>query len=119
MAHHAPILIVDDDSAVLETVTDILRDEGYRVIAAGSGAEALELAGAQQPALILLDMRMPQVNGWQFAARLQEQGLQIPIIVMTAAHDSVRWGSEIGAAGVLAKPFNIDDLLEMVGRLYV
>lgn len=114
----APIMIVDDDSAVLETVTDILREEGYSVLPAGSSLEALDLAVGARPALVLLDMRMPQLNGWQFAARLRELGLDIPIVVMTAAQDSTRWAEEIGAAAVLPKPFNLVDLLDVVERLY-
>jgi CheY-like chemotaxis protein len=114
-----PILIVDDDHAVLETVTEILREEGYAVLPAASSLEALSLVVGSPPALVLLDMRMPQLNGWQFAARMRELGLDVPIVVMTAAQDSTRWAEEIGAAGVLAKPFNLGDLLAMVERLYV
>jgi two-component system response regulator (stage 0 sporulation protein F) len=117
-AERPPILIVDDDRAVLETVTEILREEGYLVLPAASGREALDLAQTARPALVLLDMRMPQLNGWQFAAQLRARSLAIPIIVMTAAQDSTRWAEEIGAAGVLAKPFNLLDLLELVERLY-
>lgn len=114
-----PIMIVDDDAAVLETVTDILREEGYTVVPAASSLEALTLAAGARPALVLLDMRMPQLNGWQFAARLRELGLDVPIVVMTAAQDSSRWADEIGAAGVLPKPFNLLDLLAVVERHYV
>lgn len=113
-----PILIVDDDGAVLETVTEILRDEGYPVLPAASSLQALRLAADERPALVLLDMRMPQLNGWQFAARLRELGLDVPIVVMTAAQDSTRWGEEIGAAEVLSKPFNLEDLIAVVERLY-
>jgi CheY-like chemotaxis protein len=114
----APILIVDDDSAVLETVTEILREEGYTVLPAGNSLEALALAAGARPAMVLLDMRMPQLNGWQFAGRLRELGLDIPIVVMTAAQDSTRWAEEIGAAAVLPKPFNLVDLLDVVGQFY-
>ncbi|HMQ29657.1 MAG TPA: response regulator [Chloroflexaceae bacterium] len=113
-----PIMIVDDDRAVLETVTDILREEGYEVLPAASSLEALGLAEGVRLAMVLLDMRMPQLNGWQFAARLRELGLDVPIVVMTAAHDSTRWAEEIGAADVLPKPFNLADLLATVERLY-
>lgn len=113
----APILVVDDDWAVLETVTEILREEGYTVLPAVSSLEALKLAAESLPCLVLLDMRMPQLNGWQFAARLRELGLAMPIVVMTAAQDSTRWGAEIGAAAVLPKPFNLDELLALVARI--
>lgn len=113
-----PILILDDDRAVLETVTEILREEGYPVLPSANGVEALGLAIGRRPALVLLDMRMPQLNGWQFAARLRATGHSPPIIVMTAAQDSTRWASEIGATAVLPKPFNLTELLDLVERLY-
>lgn len=113
-----PILIVDDDPAILETVSDILSEEGYPVARTASSLEGLALAERLAPALILLDMRMPQLDGWQFARRLRDRGLTTPIIVMTAAQDAVGWASEIDAAGVLAKPFDLLDLLDVVERLY-
>lgn len=119
MEHRPPILIVDDDTAVLETVTDILYEEGYPVVPSAGGPEALALAESVQPALVLLDMRMPRLSGWQFAARLRERGIDVPIVVMTAAQDSGQWAAEIGAAGVLSKPFNLIDLIAIVERLYL
>jgi len=113
-----PILIVDDDPAILETVSDILSEEGYPVERTASSLEGLSMAERLAPGLILLDMRMPQLDGWQFAGRLRDRGLTTPIVVMTAAQDAVGWAAEIEAAGVLAKPFDLLDLLDVVERLY-
>jgi CheY-like chemotaxis protein len=69
------------------------------------------------PALVLLDMRMPVLDGWGFAAAVRQQGLPVKILVMTAAQDAAAWAAEIGADGYIAKPFDVSDLLEAVYRL--
>jgi DNA-binding response OmpR family regulator len=112
-----PILVIDDDPGILSTVTDILEFEGYSVVQAGNGAEGLALMERVQPSLILLDMRMPVLDGWGFARRLRERGSGPPIVVMTAVQDARRWAQEIGAAGYVAKPFEVDDLLATVEGL--
>lgn len=110
----APILVVDDDAAIRETVVEILEFEGYPVEAAGNGEEALERVERQRPSLVLLDMRMPVLDGWGFARALQARGIALPILVMTAARDAQRWCDEIGAAGCLAKPFDLTDVISAV-----
>jgi two-component system chemotaxis response regulator CheY len=112
-----PILVVDDDPSILETVSDILDLEGYPVETAANGAEALRLAEHTRPSLVLLDMRMPVLDGWGFARALRERGMKLPILVMTAAQSARRWSEEIGAEGYLAKPFELFDLLDAVERL--
>jgi DNA-binding response OmpR family regulator len=111
------ILVVDDDSVIRETVVQLLNLEGYAAIAARDGSEALRLVEEQHPNLVLLDMRMPVLDGWGFARALHERHLTRPIIVMTAAQDARRWAREIGAAGWLAKPFDFDELLAQIRRL--
>ena len=112
-----PILIVDDDPSLLETVTEILTLEGYPVETAVNGADALDVLERAQPWLVLLDMRMPMLDGWGFARAVRERGLTLPILVMTAARDARGWAEEIGAAGYLAKPFELLDLLDAIERL--
>ncbi len=112
------ILVVDDDAAIREVVAEVLQEEGYRVAVAASGAEALAVLDAVNPALVVLDMRMPVMNGWEFAEQLSARCDDcIPILVMTAAVDAARRAAEIGAAGTLSKPFDLADLIEMVGAL--
>jgi CheY-like chemotaxis protein len=110
------LLVVDDDPAILSTVSDILSDEGYHVVTATNGAEALEALERVAPQLILLDMRMPVMDGWEFAQALSPQQRTIPLIVMTAAYDARKWAFEIGAANYLAKPFDLLELLAVVER---
>lgn len=109
------ILAVDDDRAIRDFVQMALEEEGYGVLLAGDGAEALELLEGTRPDLILLDMRMPRVNGYQFAEAYREMpGPHAPIVVLTAANDAAGAASEIGANGYLAKPFDLEDLLRIV-----
>jgi CheY-like chemotaxis protein len=112
-----PILVIDDDPAILSTVTDILEFEGYPVATATNGAEGLRCVEQQRPALVLLDMRMPVLDGWEFARILRDRDITLPIVVMTAAQDARRWAQEIGATGYLAKPFDLLELLATVERL--
>ena len=113
----SPILVVDDDPSILTTVCEILDLEGYPVETAANGAEALRAVERSRPSLVLLDMRMPVLDGWGFARALKERGLELPILVMTAAQNARRWAEEIGADGHLAKPFELPDLLDAVERL--
>jgi two-component system chemotaxis response regulator CheY len=114
-----PILLVDDDESILSTVEFLLTDEGYPVMVAANGSEALARAAARTPCLILLDMKMPVMDGWAFAAAYRDSpGPHAPIIVMTAAHDSHQRAAEISADDVIAKPFDVNHLLDLV-RKYV
>lgn len=112
-----PILVIDDDPAILSTVADILEFEGYPVELAANGAEGLAALDRVQPRLVLLDMRMPVLNGWDFARTLHARGIILPLLVMTAAADARRWAQEIGAAGYIAKPFGLPELLTAVESL--
>ena len=110
------VLVVDDDASILDTVSSILTGEGYRVMSAAGGQEALALVRTWHPTLVLLDMRMPVVDGWAVARSLHESGSRVPIVVMTAAESARRWADEIGAAGHLAKPFTLDELISCVEK---
>jgi len=105
------ILVVDDEPDIRATVTAMLEIEGYAVGMASNGADALNAVEEQLPDLILLDMRMPVLDGWGFAAELRRRGHEVPIVVMTAARDAARWAADIAAASFVAKPFRYDDLI--------
>jgi DNA-binding response OmpR family regulator len=117
MAADGPILVVDDDTTILVSVAELLELEGYAVATAVNGAEALELTRDLHPGLVLLDMRMPVLDGWAYAREARDRGLQPRIVIMTAAHDARRWADEIGADGYLPKPFEADQLLSAVERI--
>ena len=108
------ILIVDDEPHIRATVSAMLQTEGYAVDEAANGADALHAVEHRAPDVILLDMRMPVLDGWGFARELRRRGHRTPIVVMTAARDAARWAGEIAAATFVAKPFGFDDLITAV-----
>jgi len=114
MPEPRPILIVDDDPSILLTLAEFLDIEGYPVETAQNGAEALARIRQREPALVMLDMRMPVLDGWGFVEALRGQGRTPPILVMTAARDAQEWAREVDAVGYLAKPFDLVDVLSAV-----
>jgi CheY-like chemotaxis protein len=111
------ILVVDDDAAIVDLVVELLQDEGYQVRSARNGALALDVIAEQRPAMILVDMRMPQMNGETFLATLQERGISnIPVVLMTADAIGARKFVSGYAVDYLAKPFDIDQLIECITR---
>jgi CheY-like chemotaxis protein len=111
------LLLVEDDDGVRDMMEMVLDSEGYEVVTATNGHAALAVLDAEPPDLILLDMRMPEMDGWEFARRYaQLPGPKPPIIVVTAAQDASRRAAEIAAHGYLAKPFGIDDLLQVIDQ---
>jgi len=110
------VLVVDDEADIRATVSAMLEIEGYDVDEAANGADALHAVEEHAPDLILLDMRMPVLDGWGFAAELRRRGHRTPIVVMTAARDAARWATEIAASAFVSKPFGFDDLILAVER---
>jgi two-component system, chemotaxis family, chemotaxis protein CheY len=113
----APILVVDDDEGILDVVLMTLDFQGYTTRSARDGAEALAIVERELPGLVLLDMRMPVLDGWGFTRALAERGIHVPVVVMTAAQDARRWADEIGAAAYVEKPFDLRKLVETVERV--
>ena len=109
------VLIVDDDEGICEFVTWGLTDRGYEVIAAGNGQEALRRAASVQPDAIILDMRMPVMDGYEFARAYRETpGPHAPIVVMTAYLDPRAVAAEVGAQGYISKPFDLVTLADIL-----
>ncbi len=109
------ILVVDDDDAIRNFVCEALSEEGYRLLQASNGADALREVSQAAPDLILLDVRMPGVDGWQVLDELRSAaGPQTPVVVMTASYSGQDRALQSGAQGYLAKPFELHDLLECV-----
>ncbi len=106
------VLVVDDEQDIRLAVSEVLADEGFVVLAAGDGAEALTKARAFHPGLVLLDLMMPGMNGWEFcAARRQDPELaRIPVVGVSALGRV----AGIEAAGFIQKPFDVDELVSAV-----
>ena len=111
------VLVVDDDEGIRAIVCAALEFDGYRVVAAEDGAVGLAALAHLEVCLVLLDMRMPNVDGWEFSRRYRAgAGPTAPIVVMTAAENATEWCLEIAADGCLPKPFDLDDLSVLVTR---
>ncbi|MBX6422879.1 sigma-54 dependent transcriptional regulator [Thermosulfurimonas sp. F29] len=113
MSSESPrILIVDDDQSFQRFLQLFLEKEGYRVLIAGDGTEALKILEREEPDLILLDLRMPEMGGLEFLERLRREGRETPVIVITAyaSLDSAVRAKREGAYDYLPKPFRLEDL---------
>jgi DNA-binding response OmpR family regulator len=112
-----PILVVDDEFDLLETVRSILEAEGYFVIASENGARALEVMRRETPALVLLDIMMPGLDGFTTLAKIRSEPAwdEVPVILMSAVRPSI---AERGLRvdGFLEKPFALAALLALVER---
>ena len=111
------MLVVEDQDDIREFVAFVLQNEGYCVATADNGAVALEEVARKPVGVVLLDMRMPVMDGWAFAdAYRQLPGPHAPIVVLTAAQDAAARAAQIQADSYLGKPFELDDLLSVVAR---
>jgi DNA-binding response OmpR family regulator len=110
------VLVVDDEKNIVELAKLYLTKEGYDVISAADGAEGLQKVKAQRPALVILDIMLPQVDGWEVCRRLRRAGDDVPIIMLTARGDDVDRivGLELGADDYVVKPFNPRELVARV-----
>jgi CheY-like chemotaxis protein len=104
------LLLVDDEADVRELMTSVLESNGYEVIAVESGAEALAFLARDTPCLMLLDLEMDDMNGWEVLSAIEPR--RVPTVVVTGSSASVpKW------VGHLRKPFRIDALLELLKHL--
>lgn len=114
------VLVIDDDLPIRGMLAAALRQHGYQVLLAGDGGEGQRALTIHHPDIVLLDLAMPDVNGWDFLQRLQETGHlgKIPIIVVSA-HLRVEPQAilQMGVKAILPKPFNLPDLLDLIEHL--
>jgi CheY-like chemotaxis protein len=119
------ILVVEDEQAVREVWVEALEEAGYDVLGFAEGADALARLSELRPDLILLDMMMPSMDGYEFLARLRANpsSTRIPLLIISAIGESLSMsidapGAEtLGVAGILPKPLNLPDLLGHVERI--
>jgi CheY-like chemotaxis protein len=110
------ILVVDDDPGVRDVVTLVLGDEGFPVATAADGRQALASIAAERPDLVLLDLNMPEMTGWEVLSQLQAERAGIPVVLLTAEQGGQAEAQRCHADGYLGKPFDIADLLTVVER---
>ncbi|MGC4119702.1 MAG: response regulator [Myxococcales bacterium] len=112
---HGYILVVDDDPDIRETMLFVLEDAGYEVVTAANGAEALECLRKNAARLILLDLMMPVMDGWQFRAAQRNDPLigEIPVVVLTGMGRAAREATALKATACLEKPVDLEVLLSV------
>jgi CheY-like chemotaxis protein len=117
MRQPGDILVVDDETDIVNLVVELLQDEGYQVRSAFNGEMALAAIERQQPAMILMDMYMPQMTGIMLLEHLRANGMvDIPVVLMTASPRAAESVADIALVDYLAKPFDIEQLLQCVAR---
>jgi DNA-binding response OmpR family regulator len=112
----ATVLLVEDEESIAEVVADNLRYEGYGVLEATDGYKGLELALEHRPDLMILDLMLPGIDGYEVCRRLRDQGQSVPIIMLTAKGqevDKVR-GLDLGADDYITKPVGVMELMARV-----
>jgi CheY-like chemotaxis protein len=105
------VLLVEDDPTIRCLVQDVLVEEGYSVVAVEDGARALEVLDELRPSVILLDLYMPRVNGWEFLRTINQRSTDIPVVICSAV--SVKELPK-GVVASLKKPFKLDALVAAV-----
>ncbi len=112
------ILVVDDEQHIVDLARLYLERDGFRVLSAGDGATALAMVRQQRPALMILDLMLPQVDGWEVCRRIRNdpRTAELPILMLTARDDDVDKvvGLEMGADDYMTKPFNPRELVARV-----
>lgn len=112
------ILVVEDDDDIRELIAALLSEEGFTVDTARDGRDALRVVAERMPQLIVLDMRMPVMDGWEFAARFHATyGSRVPLIVLTAAEDVRKRALEVSAAAWVSKPFDLGTFMGVIERV--
>jgi DNA-binding response OmpR family regulator len=114
------VLVIDDDLPLRGMLAAALRQHGYQVFLAGDGGEGHRALTLHKPDVVLLDLAMPEVNGWDFLQRLQESGHlgQVPIIVVSAhLRIDPQAVLQMGVNAIVPKPFNLPDLISLIEHL--
>jgi len=112
----ATILVVDDERHIVELARLYLSNDGYTVLSAYDGLRALEMTRERRPDLVVLDIMLPKMDGWEVCRRLRQGGNDVPIIMLTARSEDVDRivGLELGADDYVVKPFNPRELVARV-----
>jgi DNA-binding response OmpR family regulator len=116
------ILVVDDEEDILNFLELVLREKGYEVVTAASGHDALTRAQLEKPDLVLLDIMMPQMDGWEVLKllRIDDETASIPVAMLSArteARDRVQ-GLQEGAIDYICKPFSLQELLGKIEAIF-
>ena len=112
-----PVLVVDDDEHLRQFVAEALQDEGFTVVLAANGQRALERLREVRPSMILLDISMPEMDGFQFLETYQATPEpHAPVVLFSAEPDAKQRAETVKVDGVLTKPFNLEELFDVVRK---
>ena len=116
MADRHIVLVVEDEEALLMGLEENLKEAGYIVFTAKDGRHALEIAATKKPDLVLLDVMIPEISGFEVCRKLRDRGANMPVIMLTARTDEFDklHGFEMGADDYVTKPFSINELLARI-----
>jgi DNA-binding response OmpR family regulator len=109
----AEVMTVEDDQRIRRLIETVLEAEGYHVVSADNGRDALQLLDEAKPGVILLDLMMPGLDGWAFLRTIREQGVSTPVVLVSAIRDLPDEARRLRADS-LAKPFAVEDLIAKV-----
>jgi DNA-binding NtrC family response regulator len=112
------ILIIDDDDQLRKSFERLLREEGYDILAAPSGEAGLKVLHCRMPDLVILDMRLPGMNGFETFKAIQQIDSKLPVVIMTAygTTETAIEATKLGAFDYILKPFDIPDMLSVIGQ---
>ncbi len=110
------ILVIDDDPAVGKVIELALSGQGYHVLSLTDGRDAMTQLQPPLPSVILLDLNMPLISGWEVHAQIKKAGLPVAVVYMTAGGHAREEAERFGAAGFLSKPFDLNDLVAVAER---
>ena len=112
--HTKTLLVADDDEAIQICMEDISKQEGWDLLFARNGEECLDLLKQNKPSLLVLDQRMPKMTGEEVLERLQADGNDVPVILISAEKDLSRMKRFPAIVRILTKPFDLDDFISQV-----
>ncbi len=116
------VLVVDDDEHILRSLAQYLELEEFSVKTASGGAEALALVESDRPDLVVLDVMMPEMDGFEVLENLRRkpETEKLPVIMLTARdqHGDVLKGYQMGVSSYMVKPFNLDELVEVINQVF-
>ena len=110
------VLVVDDEPNIVDVISMALRFEGFEVLAAATGADAIAAVAAERPQLLVLDVMLPDIDGFEVARRLASAGTDVPIIFLTArdSTEDIVHGLTIGGDDYVTKPFSLEELVARI-----
>ena len=115
---HGVVLVIDDDPDLRVSIASLLRSHGYRVIEARHGKDGLDRLSEERPDVILLDLNMPVMDGWEFRTEQQrlvdERLAAVPVLLCTAELNGDKYKEDLNAAALLEKPLDLDRMLDAV-----